>query len=489
MGIFDDDLDFGPPPRMEKKVYLLNPEQQYARDWLVDFCLGKKDFRKVLLTGYAGTGKTFTINRMVEAVRERRPEMNFGMTAPTHKAVKVLKKHSDLRDLLDFGTIHSFLGLKQSINAKGEVEYKPEFGSKYQRRIDGIQILILDEASMLDDKLHTFIEQELASNRRLRVIYMGDERQIPPVGKKQKTGEANAIPFIPERQKSHSIHVLALTQPQRQAKGSQIIGYATAIREQHLRQKIDYTFPDSKDEVEVLPRNIEALRSVFRKYFCGEEFKADADYCKVIAWRNDTVDYFNREIRLLINNAVTLPWLINEDYLIMDAPLVKEKNIIFPNNEEVVASEVRLSEKTFKYRLYPIKIRDEDPDVLKVDVVLKCYDCLLTDQAGTSEKVQILHEDAFEEYKKIRDTLTKAARECRDHYNQKDLWKQFYTVQELFAQVKYNYAVTAHKSQGSTYDYCISMEWDIEENRDIEERNRIRYVAATRARHKLFIVK
>lgn len=33
------------------------------------------------------------------------------------------------------------------------------------------------------------------------------------------------------------------------------------------------------------------------------------------------------------------------------------------------------------------------------------------------------------------------------------------------------------------------IEWDLEMNRNIEERNRIRYVAATRARNLLYIIK
>lgn len=474
---------------MIKTQYQLNEGQQAALNWLVPFVHGKHDYRMVLLSGHAGTGKTFTINRVVEAVRETHQHINFGMTAPTHKAVRVLKKQSDLRDLLDFGTIHSFLGLKQVINKKGEVEYQPDFNSKFQRRIDGINVLILDESSMLDDKLFEFLQAELRSNGRLRIIFMGDEKQIPPVGKKQETGEANAIPFLEHRQKSHKIHVLELTEPQRQAKGSQIISYATAIREQHLHQKITYTFPDSKEELEVLPADINVLRQIFKQYFCTEAFRQDADYVKVIAWRNDTVDYFNREIRLLINNATTLPRIINDECLIMDAPLVRDREIIFTNNEEITTSDVKVVDKILKYRLYPLKLRDEDPDVVKKEVTVKAYSVILTDLAGRAEHAFILHEDSLKEYDDLIEELTKAARSCRDHYNQKSLWKQKFDIAENFAWVKYNYAITAHKSQGSSYDYCISCEVDIEFNRDIEERNRIRYVSATRARKKLFIVK
>lgn len=155
--------------------YVLNTGQQLAFDELVPFCLGQSKWRKYTFSGAAGTGKSFTINRVVEAVRKRNPNINFGMTAPTHKAVRVLKKQSELADSLDFGTIHSFLGLKQVIDQKtGDVEYKPDYESGRQRKIDGVNILIVDESSMLDDKLFGFIEDEMRSNRRLKVIYSGE---------------------------------------------------------------------------------------------------------------------------------------------------------------------------------------------------------------------------------------------------------------------------------------------------------------------------
>src|ERR1700761_5122854 len=334
------------------KKYTLNEGQQTALDYLVPFCLRENTdgYVKVLLNGYAGTGKTFTINRVVEAVRSVNRNINFGITAPTHKAVRVLKRHSELADALDFGTIHSFLGLKQVLELQKDntykVAYKPDFNPKNQRKIDGIDVLIVDESSMLPDELFGYIEDEQRSGY-LRVIYMGDEKQIPPVGKKQATGETNAIPFLPARQQSHRIYVLNLTEPQRQAKESPIIMYSVAIREQSMRQKIDFEFtPEMTDHLELFsPKGqLERMRQIFREYFCTEAFEQDQDYAKVIAYRNDTVDYFNKEIRLLINNADTLPRIIEDEKLIMDEPLIEDKKVLLHTNEEVRTKNVTIDE-------------------------------------------------------------------------------------------------------------------------------------------------
>jgi superfamily I DNA/RNA helicase len=100
--------------------------------------------------------------------------------------------------------------------------------------------------------------------------------------------------------------------------------------------------------------------------------------------------------------------------------------------------------------------------------------------------IPILHEQSKGEYTKLLDTLKNAAIQAAPT-RRTSMWKQYYTIAELFAQVKYNYAVTAHTSQGSTYDHCLVLKWDIDFNRKIEERNRILYVACTRARNILYI--
>jgi len=61
-------------------------------------------------------------------------------------------------------------------------------------------------------------------------------------------------------------------------------------------------------------------------------------------------------------------------------------------------------------------------------------------------------------------------------------------MQERFAKVKYNYAITAHKSQGSTYQHVFLIEDDIDKNPRYIEKNRIKYTAVTRPAESLKIL-
>jgi len=481
-------------------AYKLNVGQQEAHDWLVPFCLGTKEDRKILLEGWAGTGKSFLINRVVESARIIDDGVNFGMTAPTHKAVRVLKKSSELKDVLDFGTIHSFLGLKEKINhITGKVTYEPEYLGGKPRRIDGIDILIVDESSMLGDDLFEHIENELRSNRKLRVIYMGDSLQLPPVGKKQKTGVAFAIPFIPERRTSHKIHHLVLTEPQRQAADSPIIAYATAIRQQHHKQNIDFEFKEEyKHALELLPQNMGQLKDLFSTYFKTQQFKDDPDYAKVVAWRNDRVNYFNSFIRTIIYEKDLLPKFMLAEQLIMDKPFVVKDKVVIANNEEIEVLDVNETVINIKYTeidrgttVFTKETAFEDQEIGKKVKIWtpKVYVITVRTPEKKVHQLTVLHEESEQDYTLIRSTLEGLAKKNKDQFDQKEMWKQFYGVEKHFAWVKYNYCVTSHKSQGSTYQFVFSMEFDMNANRDIPERNSLKYVASTRAKQKLFIVK
>lgn len=490
---------------LENRGVKLNEGQTAVFRRLYHFCLESDKFKWITLEGIAGSGKTFVLNRVIEAVKATNPNISIGMTAPTHKAVRVLRNHSEMKNRLDFGTIHSFLGLKQKHDEKtGKVTFEPEFGSERERKIDTIQVLIVDETSMLQDDLFGYIEDEVRSGH-LKVIFMGDPLQIPPVGKKKQTGENNAIPFMKSRQEAHKIDLVSLTEPQRQAANSPIILYATAIRHQGKRQFPEFEFKEEyKDHLEkIAPRgNLPLLHKLFEEYFGSPEFEADPDYVKVIAWQNKTVNYFNHEIRLLLNkkymednNLDTLPSIIVGDRLVLDQPLIVGKKIIMQNNEEVRVVECEIVEEGIDYRLIregnsfkKMSGEDEDKQHLRTWDA-KFYKVVLKDEEGKVTRTKIIHEDVFEEFKDIRERLATAAKESRESFNRKTNWQQFFRLEKMFCWVKHNYCLTAHKAQGSTYKYCFVMGWDIYMNKlDLEERNRIMYVGATRPTEKLWVI-
>jgi exodeoxyribonuclease-5 len=482
--IFDEE----PVGTGEPVSYTFSEDQQAAYDWLIPFCKGLTSFRKVLLQGYAGTGKTFLLNRVIEAILHLK--LRVGMTAPTHKAVRVLKKFSEFPDKIMFGTIHSFLGLKEYVDTHtGKLSFKPDFESGRQRKIEFTDVLIVDESSMLPDELFEHIEDEQRSNRRLIVIYAGDALQIPPVRDKEDREEyRDAIPFIEARRQAHRIHLLELITPQRQSAESPIIMYAHAIREHVAHPKIPYHFrKEDGHALELLPRSRSALEEAL-KLFLTEEFLKDPDFVKVIAWRNDTVNYFNRWIRNMLHGLpqeAELPYILPGDLLVMDEPVIRDSNVVLANNEEVIVRSAVLESRELRYTL-PGSFSGEPRNQIFHNKVWKT---VVQDTGGIAHTLEILDPSFLPEYNAMLKQIASAAGNSYDREEKSRLWKLYYAIPKRFGWVKYNYALTIHKAQGSTYDNTISMEWDIDINWNVEECNRIRYVAATRSRHKLFIVK
>lgn len=498
-----------------KPVFVLNEGQLNVKQVAIDYISGKlKGVDYLTIGGFAGTGKTFTSNRIVEEIRENNPGISFGMTAPTHKAVRQLKKHSELKDQLDFGTIHSFLGLKEVMKPHPRdkkryiVRYEPDFDSKNEKRIDSIDVLFIDESSMLGDELFEHVDNYRRGRPSLKVIFMGDPLQIPPVNDKEDDInpvrlDRDAIPFVPAQQQSHRIRYVELSEIVRQGMDNPIIAYSAAIREQYKNQAIKHEFKHTNTTgVEQIPRNLDELRKLFSIYFDCDAFRADPDHMKIIAWRNETVNYFNTEVRLWLHRATTntLPRIMNGEKLILNKPIIRGNKIVLANNEELEVISHTIVKVLVKYKFID---RDKNAFTTAGDdgfmgeigekhlsQEFKAYRSVVKSM-DSDEKytIDILHEDDIVEFEALRKKIETQAKKVTDMYDRKEMWRQFFILEKVFANVNYNYAISAHKSQGSTYDYCISMEWDIEQHWIISERNRIRYVAATRASDKLFVVR
>jgi ATP-dependent exoDNAse (exonuclease V) alpha subunit len=79
--------------------------------------------------------------------------------------------------------------------------------------------------------------------------------------------------------------------------------------------------------------------------------------------------------------------------------------------------------------------------------------------------------------------MAKQARIEKNYKTRKKMWEKFYSIKELFADVKYIYASTIHKLQGSTYEsvYIDFYNLNFLKKLPKEEFYRLFYVAITRA--------
>lgn len=434
----------------------LNQQQQAAYDLLKDFVLSKHDGSMYCLKGYAGTGKTYLISQLVNEVKKLKKNWQIALTAPTNKAVQVLRESSNLPDVT-YKTIHSLLGLKEVIKDSGEIEFERDYESN-QAEVSKYRILIIDEVSMLQDNLFFQIRR---FNSKVKIILMGDPAQIPPVNKE------DCEPFLNPEQ--HKIKEIQLTQIMRQANGSKITVCAGEVRENLSQNKFKFSSGADMD-VYNIPSDRAALVSVFY------EFLYKNCDTRVIAWTNKKVSEYNQFIRKIIYGENLAKILVDEK-LILNKPYFTESNgepVLLSTNQEVKVLEFEVKEVEL-----PLKYK------------VMAYVCRVEFINKKGEKdvgiINVLHEDSKVDYSVILDYLKKIAVKA-SYEERRDKWKDYYSVLKSLADVSYAYAITAHKSQGSTYNTCIVDAVNIEINDNVIERNRILYTAMTRAKNKLIYI-
>jgi hypothetical protein len=450
----------------------LNEGQKSALLLMLRF-VGKRDRNMFVLKGYAGTGKSFLINRFIKEVIKTKSFREIAITAPTNKAVKVLRRGSTLDIHVRFCTIHSLLGLTQKINSTGHISFTAD--KKNKSTISRISLLIVDETSMLSDDLFRLLQDEVEKHKgALRIIFVGDGCQIPPVNK------VDCIPFKRGLSEGYSEEGYTLTEIMRQAKGNPILEAAYNIRE---NLKDPYCTKDVKTDNNYLATGFIGTQVLDSKKgetdlltnlsiaFTGIHFNSDADYAKVIAWTNATVKKYNTIIRnMIFNNPIDK--IVAGDKLIANSPIMQKNEIIFNTSDELEVISVTKKELNFYTTAGPVK--------------LQIYNTVVKEDGnGNPETLDILHEDSYAEFDRVLSILKTRAVES----GSKDRWVNYYDFMKKVADVAYNYAITAHKAQGSTYTNVFIIEDDIDANRNIVERNRIKYTAYTRASKRLFIYK
>lgn len=464
----------------------LNPDQRKAFDKLCNFLMSPDDSIYVI-KGWAGTGKTYCVSLFVKYVLEIvYPTKNWykiAVTGPTNKSVRVIKKTSGIRNpRVTFQTTHKLLGLKEKITMDGKQEFTND--GDFKPSINSTKLLIIDEVSMLNDDL---FEKILEYRGKTKIICMGDPAQIPPVGR------PDCIPFREELAETYKIKTVELRTIMRQKEGNAIIDSSVAIRSNigsSNPQVEPITRLNEKGEgIEFLNLNSSETRMGFSErlkgYFKTDRFAKDSEYAKVIAWRNKTVDTMNGIIRNVIygEEAQTSKILLGEK-LIANNPVIQEGYVVLNTNEEftVTAFEVRTDNLRFMISKNP----DDEP----VEITLKYYDTdvvyLNDNDEEMKVEIEILHEDSEGEFKKFANILRLRAIEKRGADKS---WLHYYNFLRRYADVSYSYAITAHKSQGSTYNTTFVLEDDIDMNIDVVERNRIKYTAYTRASKKVYVLK
>lgn len=431
--------------------------------WLAD-----DDYRRIfLLNGYAGTGKTTIIAAFVAALKEL--GIKTILLAPTGRAAKVLSHYSHAEAL----TIHKRIYRERSL-----ADYESKFSLDYNKERGAI--FIVDEASMLSNTSNdeTFGSGDLLedlvtyvrSGKECRLILVGDDAQLPPVGDD----------FSPALDPSTllrygDVEYGTMDEVVRQSHDSGILFNATMLRcmlENHIFEipKFDTSYPDFKSLQggELL----EMLQDCYDRYGRDETI--------VVTRSNKRANRYNEGIRRYNLSA-------EEEIESGDMLMVVKNNYHYAEHDEnspmtFVANgdvmrlkRIRRFEDFYGFRFIDAQVEFPDYDDYHMDIKIMLDTLASESPSLTREQSKSLFYEVEKDYLDIK-SKAKRYRAIREnsHFNA--------------MQVKFAYAVTCHKAQGGQWkavfvDRCLF--GDEEMSKDML---RWLYTAITRATERVYLV-
>ena len=153
-----------------------------------------------VITGGPGTGKTTTVRGLISVFEDM--DKRVVLAAPTGRAAKRLEDLSGR----PAQTLHRLLG------------HSP--GRGYRKKIPDVDILIIDESSMLEQVMFNHLLEAVGPGTK--IVLVGDPDQLPAIG---------AGDVLKDMIRSGRVPVVRLTENFRHSEGSEIAENAAAIRE------------------------------------------------------------------------------------------------------------------------------------------------------------------------------------------------------------------------------------------------------------------
>lgn len=408
----------------------LTPDQAEARTVVLDrINMGS---RFVKLTGHAGAGKTTLVALLAEELQTYGYDVF--CCAPTHKAAHVLGQKMPI----ETQTIHSFLGLQMRRNNRD--------GGYMLVQKDNVSlpeegVVVLDESSMIGTQLWRYIDAAPG----LQWLFVGDPAQLPPVAEKMS-------PAL----RVDGAHLSGIV---RQAQGNPILRMAEKVRngEPYLNEAAY-----NGDVGVVLTRDSRRLMNSITKGFSEQDASTPPEV-RVLTYRNDVVAWYNDAVRQELLGTKKPPRFAAGDWLMMNNTYFEAQETVCKNSEEVQVTDATVSQVVTTggfWKVHRLTVRREDGDEVEFPV---------------------LHKSEEDRYYAI---LKKLKLEC---IRKARPWPDYYALVEAFADCSHAYAMTIHKSQGSTFRTVYVDHVDAMTCRG-PERQALVYVAITRPSEKLALL-
>lgn len=469
--------------------FSLNDQQKSALYELEKFI--EDGGTEITLSGYAGTGKSTIIGIFSKWLNNRIGRGNIVYTAPTHRANVITKQNNPNANVYTLSALFGFTPDTDIAMEQGSLDLRElEFRAKNQMKYEPGQLIIIDEASMVQDGLYEYI-QEIVAKHNGSVIYVGDSAQLRPVKSDHisKVFTSDGIPQITltKVERTGDNPILKEATKLRRGEG---LSYQTDINDKG--QGVLYTSDDA-----IIDKNLKQIVT-------SEEFNADPLHFRVLTATNAAASTYNSKIRSLRYGKFAKPFVKGDIITGYSNKLRKpDGSYRLINSGDYIVQSVKDTNIKFKTD--------------KGDIEFKAFNLSIRPTGGTiMDDFQLTVIDKNEPDSKLfevveyKDRLWKMAKEAKQNgqiSKYRDLVQMAYNVDnelnitknlednqgrlKIRKAIDYGYAQTVWKSQGSTYSKVLILSNEIDTfgyGKDVMQlRNELRYVAVSRAKNFVII--
>lgn len=447
-----------------------NAGQAAAREGIREFWEAPAAENAALLTGGPGTGKSTATRWVVEDILEDYGSQGLVLMAPCNKAARALEQK--LMGAAPVMTVASALAIRPFEDyATGKTVWRrdtsrePAIGPHTPR-------LVLDEVSMVEEARLRDLHSLMPADGKL--LGIGDERQLAP----PEDGRLCSLFRDADR-------VFRLEQVVRHT--GCVLDLVLAIRAMEVgRPRV--TPGDDGSVVKVIEDRTAWLEMATDMVAASVRAGEHPDSVRLLAFRNVRVEELAAAVRLRLFGPAAAPYepgelLVSRDAISnpvggrSDPPLCSA-------SADLVVRDARLVQRRL----------EGDPEA-GVDRPWRCWElrCEVVDEMAPDGEPKVItfyaldgemERARFVDSQKVLAQLAKAhQREGRDRLG-KVTWAIKFARDRQFGRAQSAYAITVHKSQGSTYRNVFVDVHDIDtagRRRPTETQNRLMYVACSRA--------
>lgn len=460
-------------PQPSARLPLTADQQDAVEKILAE--IRKKDACPVLC-GYAGTGKTVTTAALVTRLVDQ--DLRVVVATPTHKARAQVERALRERgaDGFEVVTVHRLLGLKQVRDKQtGKESFAPDPGGKNMltekekwddelcrmRPVHQIDVVIVDETSMLSSELYDLLRRELSGRP---VVFVGDDRQLLPVGEDQAC-----------RAFTEASEVFRLTQVLRH--DGAILNLATATRELPIG-RARFASAEGGGTRVVAHRSREDWGRTLLEMAASEDAMRDADFCRALAFTNKAVDELNLRIHQRRYGMDAPQFVEGMTCVTVDAiPDPEGGSPLLNSTVDVLVEEATRGRRSCIGDVPGCELWD-------------CWE-LTVSVPGEGLAPVTFHVLATEERQRWDAAMRAIADEAKaaSGKDRSELWSLYFRRKDSVGRLQPASALTIHKSQGSTFQN-VWLHWSIDGwgSAPTAQQNQLAYVGITRAAESLHVV-